>query len=102
MPLLTLAKQDEAIKIKALIMGDVSNPKLSYRSLGSNSFFSIDMTHDARGVYRATIPGHKEDFEWYVTAHTSLGNVVFPATAAAEPAERMYQTVVVAPLSNTN
>jgi hypothetical protein len=40
----------------------------------------------------------KNDFEWYVTANTSLGDVVFPATASAEPSERMYQTVVVAPL----
>jgi hypothetical protein len=59
------------------------------------------MKHDARGVYRASIPGQKEDFEWYVTANTSLGDVVFPATAAAESAERMYQTVVIAPLSST-
>jgi hypothetical protein len=60
------------------------------------------MTHDARGVYRAAIPGQKNDFEWYVTANTSLGDVVFPATASAEPDKRMYQTVVVASLSNTN
>ncbi len=101
-PLLTQARPDEPVNIKALIMGAVSNPKLHYRLLGSTSFTSIDMTHDARGVYRAAIPGQKNDFEWYVTANTSLGDVVFPATASAEPDKRMYQTVVVASLSNTN
>jgi hypothetical protein len=99
-PLLTLVKPDEPIKIKALIMGTVSNPKLHYRNLGSSSFTSLDMTHDARGVYRGIIPGQRSDFEWYVTAKTSLGDVVFPATAGAVPAERMYQTVVVNSLSH--
>jgi hypothetical protein len=58
------------------------------------------MTHDARGVYRGIIPGQRSDFEWYITAKTSLGDVVFPATAGAVPAERMYQTVVVNSLSH--
>jgi len=94
LPLRTFAKSGEALTIKALIMGAVNNPLLHYRTLGEGSFLSIPMTHQARGVFRATIPGQKEDFEWYVTAGTSLGAVVFPATAAAHPAERMYQTVV--------
>jgi hypothetical protein len=97
-PLLTLVKPDEAVDIKALIMGEVSNPTLYYRTLGNTTFTSSPMGHEARGVYRAIIPGQENDFEWYVTANTSLGDVVFPATAGAEPSERMYQTVVVAPL----
>lgn len=40
-----------------------------------------------------------KDFKWYVTNNTSLGNVIFPATAGAEPSDRMYRTVVVVPLS---
>jgi len=98
-PLLTMAEPGEAVKIKALIMGNVSHPVLHYRTLGSNSFTSEAMKHDARGVYLAVIPGQYDDFEWYVTANTSLGDVIFPATASAELAERMYQTVVVAPLA---
>jgi hypothetical protein len=94
-PVLTQAKPNEDVNVKALIMGEVSNPNLYYRALGSKSFTSLTMTHEARGVYRATIPGQRDDFEWYVTANTSLGSVVFPATAGADPAERMYQTVVV-------
>jgi hypothetical protein len=101
-PLLTQVKPDEQVNIKSLIMGDVSNPTLYYRTLGGSSFTSIEMTHDARGVYRAEIPGQQNDFEWYVTANTSLGDVIFPATADAQPDNRMYQTVVVASLSNSN
>ena len=76
-------------------MGEVSDPTLWYRKLGSKSFTSLPMIHDARGVYRVDIPGQNEDFEWYVTASTSLGEVVFPATAGAPVAERMCQTVIV-------
>jgi hypothetical protein len=94
-PLLTLARPDEPVKIKALIMGTVSNPTLHYRTLGSASFNSLHMMHEARGVYRAAIPGQREDVEWYVTANTTLGDVIFPATAGAVPTERMYQTIVV-------
>jgi hypothetical protein len=95
MPLLSLVKPDEPARIKALIMGEVSRPTLHYRTMGSGSFTSLAMTHDARGVYRVTIPGQRDDFEWYVTAETSLDDVIFPVTAGAEPKERMYQTVVV-------
>ncbi len=98
MPLLTLAKMDEPVSIKALIMGEVKNPTLHYRILESPTFTEIQMTHVARGVYRAVIPGQADDFEWYVTANTSLGEVIFPAAAGAEPAQRMYQTVVVTTL----
>jgi hypothetical protein len=92
MPLRTLVTPAEVLTIKALIMGDVNNAVLHYRRLGSNSFNSIPMTHVARSVFKATIPRQKEDFEWYVMAKTSLGDVVFPVTAEAD---RMYQTVVV-------
>jgi hypothetical protein len=94
-PILSQVKPNESVNIKALIMGQVSNPTLYYRKLGSTSFQAINMNHQARGVYRAAIPSQRDDFEWYVKANTSLGNVIFPATAGAPDAERMYQTVVV-------
>jgi hypothetical protein len=94
-PVLSQVKPDEAFNIKTLIMGDVSEPTLYYRNLGAGSFTSIPLTHDARAVFRGTIPGQADDFEWYITAKTSLGAVVFPASAGADPAKRMYQTVVV-------
>jgi hypothetical protein len=94
-PVLTQIRPNDNLHIKALIMGTVSSPALYYRTLGSNSFRKIRMTHEARGVYYAAVPAQNEDFEWYVTANTSLGNVVYPASAAAPEPERMYQTVIV-------
>lgn len=99
MPLLTHARPGEAVQIKALIMGEVDKPELHYREFGGDVFTTIDMEHDARGVYRANIPEQQQDFEWYVTAGTSLGDVIFPATAGASYGERMYQTIVVSLLS---
>ncbi len=98
MPLLTQVKRGEPVKIKALIMGEVNNPKLCFRKLGDDEFTVINLNHETRGVYRGVIPGQDEDFEWYVTAQTSLGDVVFPATAGAAESQRMYQTVVVTDL----
>jgi hypothetical protein len=95
MPILTHVQPGEEITIKALIMGDTDGPVLHYRKLGTKSFSSIKMEHDARGVYVGKIPGQKEDIEWYVTDDTSLGDVIFPASAGASGPEKMYQTVVV-------
>ena len=95
-PGLDQVKPGEPLRIKALIMGEVNDPTLYFREMGGDTFSSKPMQHDARGVYRATIPGQKKDFEWYVTAETSLGNVIFPSTAGADDPEKMYQTVVVA------
>jgi hypothetical protein len=94
-PVLSQVRPNESVIIKALIMGQVSNPTLYYRTLGSGTFQELAMTHQARGVYRVVIPGQNDDFEWYVTAGTSLGKAIFPATAGAVSAEKMYQTVVV-------
>ena len=94
-PLRTVVSQGEELHIKALIMGEVNQADLHYRPLGQTSFTSLELNHDARGVYRAVIPGQVDDFEWYVTARTSLGDVIFPASAGAEEQERMYQTVAV-------
>ena len=95
MPLLTQVKKDDPVNINALIMGEVQKPTLHYRTLGSDSFTSIPMEHKARGVYRAVIPAQQDDFEWYVTAQTNLGDVIFPSTAGASAAESMFQTVIV-------
>ncbi len=95
LPVLTQIRTGEPLNIKALIMGEVSDPMLYYRSLGESSFHESPLEHEARAVYRGTIPGQQDDFEWYITASTSLGKVIFPASAGAERDERMYQTVVV-------
>lgn len=101
-PVLTQNSVDEPFRVKALIMGDVENPTLHYRTLGMGAFRTLKMKHHNRGVYQMTIPGQKQDFEWYVTANTDLGEVVYPASAGASEKERIYQTVVVADLSSNN
>ena len=99
-PLLTQVKSNEQIRIKALIMGKVSKPELHYRKLGRGLFKTVDLFHEARGVYIGTIPEQKEDFEWFVTAKTNLGDVIFPESANAPISERMYQTIVVKSINN--
>jgi hypothetical protein len=94
-PLLTNMKSNEELNIKALIMGEVNKPELHFRVLGENTFTTIDMNHQARGVFRGIIPEQEDDFEWYVTAQTSLGDAVFSATADESLQEKMYHTVVV-------
>ena len=101
-PVLTQVPQGESVDVKALIMGEVENPTLHYRFLGNDSFKTIAMTHDDRGVYKVTIPGQNEDFEWYVSANTSLGDVVYPDSAGATQDKRNYQTVIVTDLSANN
>ena len=95
MPLLTQVKRGEALSVKALIMGEVENPLLHYRPLGTQTFSEVPLQHQDRGVFRGIIPGQAEDFEWYVSAETSLGKVLFPATAGADDSEMIFQTVVV-------
>ncbi|MFO8001938.1 MAG: hypothetical protein R6U46_11890 [Marinilabilia sp.] len=102
MPVLTQVRKGESLDIKALIMGEVENPTLHYRTLGDDSFKTLEMKHDDRGVYKGSIPAQNEDFEWYVSANTSLGDVVYPASAGATQDERNYQTVVVSDLSANN
>jgi hypothetical protein len=101
-PVLTWISLDEPLPVKALILGKVENPNIHYRTLGTDSFKTLKMKHHNRGVYQMTIPGQKQDFEWYVTANTSLGEVVYPASAGASEDERNYQTVVVSNLATNN
>lgn len=101
-PVLTQISVDEPLPVKAIIMGRVENPELHYRTLGTKQFKTLQMKHLNRGVFQITIPGQKQDFEWYITAKTSLGDVVYPASAGATQEERNYQTVVVSNLSVNN
>jgi hypothetical protein len=78
-------------------MGKVNDTALYYRVLGSDDFNKARLVHEARGVYRGNVPAQSDDFEWYITAATSFGDVVYPASAGAKADERMYQTVLVMP-----
>ena len=94
MPIRTHILNKENYQVKALIMGQVSEVIIHYRKLGCSEFESLPMLHVNRGVYQIQLSDQEEDFEWYVTAKTDLGNVVYPATASADTSSQ-YQTVIV-------
>jgi hypothetical protein len=96
-PILSQIAANEALELKALIMGKVNDTALYYRVLGSDDFNKARLVHEARGVYRGNVPAQSDDFEWYITAATSFGDVVYPASAGAKADERMYQTALVMP-----
>ena len=75
-------------------MGQVSEVIIHYRKLGSFEFESLPMPHLNRGVYQIQLPDQDEDFEWYVTAKTNLGDVNYPASAQSNTFSQ-YQTVIV-------
>lgn len=95
MPIRTHIQRNEKYQIKALIMGQVHEAVIHYRRLGTMQFETQSMTHVNRGVYRTKLPLQEKDFEWYVSAKTDLGNVVYPASAQGDSSEAQYQTVVV-------
>ena len=72
---------NEVLKLKILTAGDVRSPTLHWRPLGGGRFQSKPLTHVARGVYTVSLNSNKDDFEYYVQAVTSEGEVLFPATA---------------------
>lgn len=81
---------DEALKLKVLTVGDVRSPALHWRPLGRGPFQSKPLTHVARGVYTVSLNPQSDDFEYYVEAGTSEGEVLFPATAP-----KICQSVIV-------
>lgn len=95
MPIRTQILKKEKYQVKALIMGQVREATIHYRKLGASEFESLPMSHVNRGVYQTKLPMQEEDFEWYVTAKTDLGDVVYPATARGDASSIQYQTVVV-------
>ena len=88
----------EELSLKAILL-DQQPPRkftLHYRPLGHGQFAALELTHVARGVYRAQIPAQKPEvvaWEYFLQAETSAGqSLVFPATAPT-----INQTVVIVP-----
>jgi hypothetical protein len=86
------------LSLKAILL-DQQPPRkftLHYRPLGHGQFAALELTHVARGVYRAQIPAQKPEvvaWEYFLQAETSAGqSLVFPATAPT-----INQTVVIVP-----
>jgi hypothetical protein len=88
----------EDFTLKAILL-DQQPPRrftLHYRPLGCGQFAAVELTHVARGVYRAQIPSPNPEvvaWEYHLQAETSGGeSLIFPATAPT-----INQTVVIVP-----
>jgi hypothetical protein len=81
------------LTLRVLSATPLQNVLVHWRELGGKAFRTIPAEHVARGVYTATFPAAKTDFEYWVES-TSTGptGCVFPATAPG-----MNQTVIVMP-----
>lgn len=95
MPIRSLIKENESYEVKALIMGKVSEAAFYYRKLGSSVFDTLQLKHQNRGVYTVDLPTQEDDFEWYISAKTDLGDVVYPASVKNGTKKTQYQTVIV-------
>jgi hypothetical protein len=88
----------EELSIKAILLDQLPPRQftLHYRPLGCGRFVALELTHVARGVYRAQIPAPKPEvvaWEYHLRAETSAGQrLIFPATAPT-----INQTVVIVP-----
>ncbi len=80
-PMRTQLYAGEDYRLKVWVMGELQNPMLYWRYLGTNSFQSIPITPVARSVYEVTIPNPTGDFEFYLEAAGAAGTEVFPAAA---------------------
>ena len=74
-------------------MDDPVELLLFFRPLDSSEFDRIPLEHQARGVYRVSLPLQYDDFEYYIEAETSLGAAVFLVIAP-----ELKQTIVVVEL----
>jgi hypothetical protein len=88
----------EELSLKAILL-DRQPPRkftLQYRPLGRGQFAALELTHVARGAYRAQIPVPTPDveaWEYFLQAETYAGqSLVFPATAPT-----VNQTIVMVP-----
>ncbi|MDO8589395.1 MAG: malectin domain-containing carbohydrate-binding protein [Armatimonadota bacterium] len=86
------AKPGESLRLKIIILDDQlpTERMLYWRPLGTDKFAKIGLRHIGRAVYEAKLPPAKSPYEYYITAKTSDGKRVWPATAP-----RICQTVVV-------
>jgi hypothetical protein len=84
----------EKLRLTVIMLGLTPvDAAVLWRPLGQGEFAKLPLTHAARGVYRAELPGEatKSDFEYYVQATSGKGErLCFPPTAP-----ELNQTVVI-------
>ncbi len=82
----------ESIKLRVIIPDRKlsADAVLHWRPLGKGTYKTLPIQHVSRGVHEVTLPPAREAFEYYITAQTSAGKLVWPAMAP-----QINQTVVV-------
>jgi hypothetical protein len=81
---------NEPLNLKVRVMGKPESVTLFYRPLGKGRHESIQLTHIGRGLFLITVPPQQDDFEYYLEARISTGNIVYPVTAPD-----LSQTVII-------
>ena len=81
---------NEPLNLKVRVMGKPESVTLFYRPLGKGKYESKQLTHIGRGLFLITVPPQQNDFEYYLEAQISTGNIVYPVTAP-----NLNQTVIV-------
>jgi len=81
---------NEPLNSRVRVMGKPESVTVFYRPLGEGEYESKELTHIARGVYSLTLRPQPDDFEYYLEARISTGNIVYPVTAP-----NLNQTVIV-------
>ncbi|HUZ47882.1 MAG TPA: hypothetical protein VMW54_14700, partial [Terriglobia bacterium] len=87
----------EPLTLKVICLDSQPSRELAlwWRPLGKGKFRRVPASHVARGVYKVTLPPHKNDncLEYYLRAVARNGSALFfPPTAP-----RLNQTVVIVP-----
>lgn len=86
----TSLDKHEPLNLKVRAMGNPDSISLFYRPLGTGNFKSAKLNHIARGVFQLRLQPQKDDFEFYLRADLSQGNLLYPETAPD-----INQTVIV-------
>ena len=87
----TSLSSGERLRLNAIVLS-ATRPKtvtLHWRELGTGSYQSTPLTHQARGVYQASLPAATTDLEYYIEVIVDNHKLHFPATVPVQ-----NQTVV--------
>ncbi len=87
----TQVRRGEALRLRVIVL-DTDRPSevsLNWRPLGKGAYRRVTPRNIGRATYEAQLPPATGSFEYYVTARTTSGKLVWPATAP-----KISQTVV--------
>ena len=90
----TSLESGEPLSLKVLVLAktEPASVRLFWRRMGPGAFRAVPLDHQARGVYRVTLPAPAGAIEYYVEVLAGGETARFPVTAPA-----LGQTVIVLP-----